>query len=114
VFFDSVHDKYPILTLFSFSPFRASRELGAFLSADWSQSMTSSPTASSTSSSPSAAPTPCELTDGTNFTFNSYIKEDDVIFDDIYVHHQFIITAKCECQGKSVNGGSSGPAPWSI
>jgi hypothetical protein len=107
----SVHgDMYPISTFSSFSSYRASRELDAFLSADLFLSMTNSPTASPTSPSPSAAPTPCKLTAGTTFTFNSYIMEEDLIYDDIYVHHQFSITVKYDCQGKAVNGGSVGPA----
>lgn len=47
-----------------------------------------------------AAPTSCELTKGTTFTFDSYVKEKDLIFDDIYVHQQFRITVKCDCNGK--------------
>jgi len=56
-----------------------------------------------------ASPTTCELTEGTTFNFDSYIKESDLIFDDIYVHQKFSITVKCDCDGKAVNGGSVGP-----
>jgi hypothetical protein len=53
--------------------------------------------------------TSCELTKGTTLTFDSYVKEKDLIFDDIYVHQQFRITVKCDCNGKAVNGGTVGP-----
>ena len=59
--------------------------------------------------SPTPAPTMCDLTDGKSYTFDSYIKESDLIFDDTYVHHMFSMTVKCDCSGKAVNGGSVGP-----
>lgn len=58
---------------------------------------------------PTMAPTSNELTAGTSFTFNSYVKESDLFFDDTYVHQTFSITVKCDREGKAVNGGTTGP-----
>lgn len=72
-------------------------------------SMPTKPTTPVPTPSPTPKPTPCPLTDGTTFTFDSYIYESDLIYDDTYVHHQFSITVKCDCHGKAVNGGTVGP-----
>lgn len=76
-------------------------------------SPTASPTFVETPGGPTDSPTDvptttCERTEGNTFTFDQYIR-DNVLLDDILVHQQFIITAKCDCNGKAVDGGTVGP-----